>query len=46
MPPSPTAEAPANVEELKVLLQDDTKVKVAGLSLLSSFTHPESDILV
>jgi len=30
MPPSPTAHAPTTTEELKELLKNDTKIKVAG----------------
>jgi hypothetical protein len=30
MPPSPTPNAPSTLEELKELLKDDIKVKVAG----------------
>jgi len=35
MPPSPTPNAPANLEQLKELLKDDTKVKVAGKSSMA-----------
>ncbi|KAK4687712.1 glutamine synthetase, partial [Tremellales sp. Uapishka_1] len=33
MPPSPTLNAPTNIEELKKLLENDTKVKVAGIDI-------------
>ncbi|WVF67973.1 hypothetical protein IAT40_002735 [Kwoniella sp. CBS 6097] len=33
MPPSPTPGAPTSLEELKKLLQNDTKVKVAGVDV-------------
>lgn len=34
MPPSPTENAPKSIEELKELLKNDTKVKVAGESFI------------
>ncbi|WWC65352.1 uncharacterized protein I303_107970 [Kwoniella dejecticola CBS 10117] len=33
MPPSPTSNAPTSLEELKELLKDDNKVKVAGVDV-------------